>query len=64
MSETLRRACDLFRLQPEEWKKLVETGMQQDWSWSRSAKKYVELYEKTLARIRGASQTGGAVPPN
>ena len=46
LSETLRRACDLFRLQPDQWKKLVDTGMRQDWTWGRSAKKYVEMYSK------------------
>ncbi len=56
LSETLRRACDLFRLQPEQWKKLIDTGMRQDWSWGRSAKKYVELYLKTAMRT---GMTGG-----
>ena len=50
LSETLRRACDLYRLQPEQWKKLIDTGMRQEWSWRRSAKKYVELYLKTATR--------------
>ncbi len=50
LSETLRRACDLFRVRPDEWKKLIETGMLQDWSWGRSARKYVELYQKTMAK--------------
>ena len=49
LSETLRRACDLFRLQPDKWKKLIDTGMRQDWSWGRVAKKYVELYLRTAA---------------
>ena len=30
----------------KEWKKLVQKAMQQDFSWDRSAKRYVELYEK------------------
>jgi len=29
-----------------EWKRLVQNAMQQDFSWERSAKRYVELYEK------------------
>ncbi len=37
--------------QPEVWRQLVTTGMNQDWSWSRSAKRYVEIYEHTLARV-------------
>jgi starch synthase len=60
LSETLRRACDLFRLHPEDWKKLVETGMRQDWSWGQSAKKYVELYRKTIARMGMPKGNGGA----
>jgi len=32
----------------KEWKKLVQKAMQQDFSWDRSAKRYVELYEKLL----------------
>ena len=55
LSETLRRACDLFRLHPEVWNKLIDTGMRQDWSWGRSAKKYVELYLKTVTRNRRRS---------
>ena len=54
LSETLRQACDLFRLQPEEWQKLIETGMTQDWSWGTSAKKYAELYLKTATKPKGA----------
>ncbi|MBI3399327.1 MAG: glycogen synthase GlgA [Deltaproteobacteria bacterium] len=29
-----------------EWKRLVQNAMQQDFSWERSAKRYVELYER------------------
>jgi len=49
LSETLRRAIAAYA-QPELWSKLVSTGMQQDWSWSRSAHEYVSLYTRTLAR--------------
>jgi starch synthase len=49
LGETLRQACDAYR-QPEAWKRLVTTGMKQDWSWTRSAKLYAELYQSTLAR--------------
>jgi starch synthase len=50
LSETLRRACDLYHQQPEVWRRLVQTGMRQDWSWAHSAKQYVELYVKTISR--------------
>jgi starch synthase len=50
LSETLRRACDLYHQQPEVWRRLIQTGMRQDWSWAHSAKQYVELYVKSLSR--------------
>jgi hypothetical protein len=34
--------------------------MQQDWSWASSARKYVELYHKTLARVGSAKANGAA----
>ena len=53
LGETLRRACEAYR-QPELWSRIQVTGMRQDWSWSRSAKQYVQLYEETRARTRHA----------
>jgi starch synthase len=50
LGETLRQACDTYRQQPEVWSRLQETGMSQDWSWARSARQYVELYQTTIAR--------------
>ncbi len=49
LSETLRQACDAYR-RPEVWTQLIAVGMRQDWSWARSAKQYVELYQKTMER--------------
>ncbi len=40
------------------WGQLVETGMRQDWSWSRSARRYLDLYERALARKHQAAQVG------
>jgi len=53
LSETLRRALDVYRL-PEGWRRLIAAGMAQDWSWARSARRYGELYEKTAERARKA----------
>lgn len=46
----LARACDVYRQEPEIWKRLVETGMAQDWSWNRSAEAYTRLYEEVVHR--------------
>jgi starch synthase len=56
LSETLRRACDAYA-RPEVWGRLVAIGMSQDWSWGRSARQYVELYQATMARNRQAVYT-------
>lgn len=53
LGETLRRACDTYH-RKEIWDKVVATGIRQDWSWARSAREYVKLYEGTLARTRHA----------
>ena len=37
---------------PKIWKKLQLAGMRQDFSWDRSAREYVKLYESALAGPR------------
>jgi starch synthase len=56
LGETLARACDAYQ-RAEVWAQLVATGMCQNWSWRRSAKQYVELYERTTARSKQAVYT-------
>jgi starch synthase len=46
--EAVDRAVDLYRNHPEQWLRLVQTGMRQDWSWRRSAAEYERLYEKLV----------------
>ena len=59
LSETLRQACDAYR-RPEVWSQLISVGMRQDWSWTRSAKQYVELYQKTIERGHNGKVAGQA----
>ena len=35
---------------PDLWPRLVANGMKQDWSWGRSAREYVQLYERAIAK--------------
>jgi starch synthase len=51
LTDSLARACNAYR-QPEVWKRLVQNGMRQDWSWTASAKRYVELYGATINQVR------------
>ncbi|HUG92496.1 MAG TPA: glycogen synthase GlgA, partial [Planctomycetaceae bacterium] len=50
---TVERAARTFA-DRQSWKSLVTAGMRQDWSWDRSARQYVEVYEQALARRGGA----------
>ena len=49
LSMAIDRACRAYA-QPELWRRLIETGMRQDWSWDRSAQGYVELYQRTVEK--------------
>ncbi len=49
LSHTIERALTLFADKPE-WLRLVRSGMNQDWSWRRSALQYVRVYEKAVAK--------------
>jgi len=42
------RACELFG-KKRIWNKIVKQAMEKDYSWSRSAETYVELYRKTIS---------------
>jgi starch synthase len=35
-----------------EWRGLMQTGMQTDVSWARSAQAYEEVYRRTLSSVR------------
>ncbi|MCF8144154.1 MAG: glycogen synthase GlgA [Deltaproteobacteria bacterium] len=40
----IRTAIDLYT-DPEDWKILMANGMQADFSWDRSARRYIEIYQ-------------------
>ena len=46
-NDTLKRALQLYPYH-SRWANLQKAGMAQDFSWSLSAKKYVELYKKLI----------------
>jgi starch synthase len=51
---TLQRALTLYR-DRAAWERLMRRGMQADFSWSKSAQAYADLYATALARRRGAA---------
>ena len=48
LRSTVLRALKYYR-EPETWQQIVRTGMKQDFSWKRSAERYLELYKNILA---------------
>lgn len=46
MLDTIRYAKDVFLNKKREWNKIIDRGMAKDFSWSTSARKYEELYDK------------------
>jgi len=48
MMEAVRRAVGAFTERPR-WRKIQKNAMAQDFSWNRSAKRYVDLYRRTLS---------------
>jgi starch synthase len=49
LRDTVRRALDLYRDHPVQWRRVIATAMGQDWSWDRSAAEYARLYEKIIS---------------
>lgn len=47
--DTIFKAVKLWRTNKSAWEKIVKTGMKEDWSWKRSAKGYINMYNKILS---------------
>jgi starch synthase len=47
--DAAQRAIDVYRKHPDRWKQMMITAMGQDFSWEKSAEKYLSVYTKTLS---------------
>jgi starch synthase len=47
----------------ETWRQLVKTGMMADWSWQRSAREYVAMYEEIVRTTRARNIPGDSSDP-
>lgn len=56
----VERACRTFA-DPPTWAALVETGMKEDFGWTRSAAEYVRMYEDAL-RVRQSARDAVSDP--
>lgn len=48
--DAVQRAVDVYRKHPDRWKQMQITAMSQDFSWGKSAEKYLAAYTKTLGK--------------
>jgi len=48
--DAVQRAIDVYRKHPDKWKHMMITAMGQDFSWEKSAEKYLAVYTKTLGK--------------
>jgi starch synthase len=46
MLKAIERAIELFKTDKKTWKKLMTAGMKSDYTWLKSAKRYINLYAK------------------
>lgn len=47
--ETIKRALNVYYNEPKKWREMQINAMKEDWSWSSSAKKYINLYNTICA---------------
>mgnify|MGYP000990303797 CR=1 FL=1 len=48
--KTVQRALKVYNEKPDVWQQLVKRAMLQDFSWERSARKYMDIYWKALGK--------------
>lgn len=51
----LERAFNHYKKDEEKWMRLIEKVMSIDFSWGSSATQYEELYTRSVARARSAT---------
>ncbi|MGI6554210.1 MAG: glycogen synthase GlgA [Bacillota bacterium] len=50
--KTIQRAVGLYTDYPDQWRQLVTNAMRADFSWKKSAEKYVSYYRRALTKRR------------
>ncbi len=61
LEQAMERAVEVYQHHKPLWAQIVLRGMQEDWSWQRSARQYRQVYESALA-LRGRSRLPSTEP--
>ena len=48
--DAVQRAMDVYRRHPDRWQQMMITAMGQDFSWEKSAEKYLAVYSTLLKK--------------
>ena len=56
MLYTLRRGVSMYKHEREKWNELVQQVLSEDHSWSKSAQRYIDVYEDAIHHHQGQSQ--------
>jgi starch synthase len=48
MLHTIEQSVGLYKFQPKRWRKMAESAMKLDFSWTSSSLKYIKLYESLI----------------
>jgi len=48
--KAVQRALELYKNRPDQWRQLVTNAMRADFSWNKSAQKYISLYHRAIAK--------------
>lgn len=49
LEKAVSKAIMIYKDRPDTWKRLMKRGMNKDFSWNRSAREYLLLYERAIA---------------
>ena len=58
LDEAIGRALALRYHDEKKFQQMILTGMQQDWSWRKSAAQYIKVYEQTISLKAKGESTG------
>lgn len=57
--DTINRALEVYRHQPQAWRELVQRAMKMDFSWNRSAQEYTQLYQRAINKLPSRQYRAG-----
>jgi starch synthase len=50
MTDAIHRAINCYADDPKKWNKIVQNCFEADFSWTASAKKYVDIYHEAMEK--------------